>query len=101
MKKLRSCIEGLETRLQLVEGSLAEMKALVVAGFGKFYQNADVRPLFGDDEPVGEGSPPLDQGGSHSSVNPLSGEDEPVGEGSPPLDQGRSHTGVNSSFWRV
>ncbi|CAH9118702.1 unnamed protein product [Cuscuta europaea] len=54
-----------------------------------------VNPFFGEVEGVGEGSPPLDQTVSHTYFNPLFGEDETVGEESPPLDQGSSHTSVN------
>ncbi|CAH9118706.1 unnamed protein product [Cuscuta europaea] len=50
------------------------------------------------DEPVGKGSHPLDQGGSHTCVNPFFGEVEGVGEGSPPLDQTVSHTYFNPLF---
>ncbi|CAH9108568.1 unnamed protein product [Cuscuta epithymum] len=47
-------------------------------------------------QPVGKGSPPIDQEASHTCVNPLSGEDEAVGEGTHPLDHGPSYTGVNT-----
>ncbi|CAH9136970.1 unnamed protein product [Cuscuta epithymum] len=121
LKKLRTCIESLDSRLKVVEDNVAEMKALVVARFGKSDENAAANPLSGEeevvaegrppvheggchtrvnhivveDEVVAQGSPPLDEGPSHTSLNPLSGEDEAVPEGSPSFDQGQSHTSVN------